>query len=152
MTPVREIRAQAVLFRGGALLCARHVKAGVDYRVLPGGHVEAGESVWEAVVRELAEEARVDVRAGRLWSVSEFAGPGRRVLDCAFRVTDWDGEPRLGTDPEAREGAASLRDLEWVSRDALAAGPFRPGVLRDRLLEVWDDPDAPAAWLGVERA
>ncbi|CAN5880302.1 hypothetical protein BH20GEM1_BH20GEM1_06380 [soil metagenome] len=47
------VRAQAALFSGCVLLCVRHRKAEREYLVLPGGHVDPGETLWEAAVREV---------------------------------------------------------------------------------------------------
>lgn len=68
----------AAVFRAGAfatitneqgeiLLCHRR---DLDLWNLPGGSVEAGESPWEAVVREIREETGVDADVVRLASVS----------------------------------------------------------------------------------
>lgn len=149
--PPPTVRAQGILFRDGRLLCARHAKSDAEYWVLPGGHLEAGETVWQALVREFAEEAGVSVREGRLWALSEFVAPGRHVLDCAFAVTAFDGEASLGSDPDAGDHSATLVDLAWVDRPAFEDATFRPGILARRLLDRWDDTDAPAVWLGVER-
>src|SRR5918996_4244655 len=51
-----RIRVSAVLqWRGRVLLC-RHEKPGKEYWLLPGGGVNAGESLVDALQRELAEE------------------------------------------------------------------------------------------------
>ena len=55
-----RIRVSAVLrWREGLLLC-RHEKPGKEYWLLPGGGVNSGESLVEALRRELYEEVGVD--------------------------------------------------------------------------------------------
>lgn len=146
------VRAQAALFAGGDLLCVRHRKGESEYLVLPGGHLERGESLWEAVVREVREETGLNVSAGRLWAVSEFQSRDRHVLDVTFFATTWSGRPRLGTDPEGAGHPATLVGVEWLSRDAFADAPFRPTLLARWLRAHWHGADVPASYLGVESA
>jgi 8-oxo-dGTP diphosphatase len=55
-----RIRVSAVLgWRDRILLC-RHEKPGKEYWLLPGGGVNSGESLVEALRRELAEEVGID--------------------------------------------------------------------------------------------
>ena len=55
-----RIRVSAVLgWRGQILLC-RHEKPGKEYWLLPGGGVQSGESLVDALHRELREELGLD--------------------------------------------------------------------------------------------
>ena len=46
------------------VLCSRHQKDSTDLFVLPKGHVELGESIEDAAVREVEEETGLAVRIG----------------------------------------------------------------------------------------
>ncbi len=146
-----EVRVQAACFSDGRLLCALHAKQGDEYWVLPGGHLDPGESLWDALAREMEEETGLAVENGRLWAVSEFRAPDRHVLDCTFLVSEFSGRPQLGTDPEAAGvHPASLTDIGWLDREAFVDASFRPTLLARHLRAHWDDPGAEASYLGVE--
>ncbi len=66
-----ELRAAAVLVEDGNILVQR--EAGGDEYALPGGHVKAGETLEDALKRELFEEAGLRIACRRLlWSEECF--------------------------------------------------------------------------------
>jgi len=72
--------------RGDAILLARQ-NYGRQYWSLPGGVMEAGESVEQAAIREVKEETGLDIQLGRL--VGVYSKPGENGLALTFegRVT-----------------------------------------------------------------
>ena len=95
------------------------------------GHVEAGESVLEAAVREAHEELGVHLAPTDLLPLTTLhrtGATGRTVderVDFFLACRRWEGEPRL------REAKAA--DLRWVSLDALDSLPG-PVVPHERLV------------------
>ena len=55
-----RIRVSALLRWKGRILLCRHEKPGKEYWLLPGGGVNSGESLVDALHRELAEEIGID--------------------------------------------------------------------------------------------
>jgi len=55
-----RIRVSAVLRREGRILLIRQEKPGREYWLLPGGGVNMGETLLQAVQRELSEECGID--------------------------------------------------------------------------------------------
>lgn len=80
----------------------------------PGGKLEAGETVAQALARELDEELGIEVGAAVPLVVVPWRYPEKSVRLHALRVTAWRGEPR------AREG----HPLRWVP-----VGDLDPGVM-----------------------
>ena len=67
-------------------------KVYAGYWEFPGGKLEAGESVREALVRELHEELGIRVTACSPWLTRQFTYPHATVRLHFWRVTAWDGE------------------------------------------------------------
>jgi 8-oxo-dGTP diphosphatase len=62
VTTEPRIRVSALLRWQGRILLIRHEKPGKEYWLLPGGGVNSGESLVDALRRELREELGIDDR------------------------------------------------------------------------------------------
>ena len=99
-----------------------HLRSGTGFRdgywAAAAGHLEPGESVLEAAVREVREELGVVVDAADLRPVTamhrgEPGGPAlEQRVDFFFEVARWQGTP------EIRESAKAA-ELGWYPLDAL---------------------------------
>jgi len=108
---------------GGLVLVRRAIDPGYGLWVVPGGFVDAGEPVQEAVVRETLEETRLQVRVKRLFNVYSYRD--HRTVVLAFLTEYLKGELAAGDETlEARVFA--LEEIPWEkiafqsTRDALA--------------------------------
>lgn len=90
-----DVAAAVILQPTGEFLFARRPegKAYAGYWEFPGGKVEPGERVEQALVREIREELGIDVVQAYPWVTHVFAYPHATVRLHFFRVTGWRGEP-----------------------------------------------------------
>lgn len=108
-----DIRARAIILHEGKLLIVKHTPK-VDFYVLPGGHVEAGESIPECVRREIIEELGVEPVVGRLLYVNQFTNAaGLPTIDLFFEVTN--GADFLDLTKHDRTHAFELSEIRWIS-------------------------------------
>ena len=101
----------------------------------PGGGVEFGEGLSEALVREVREETGVDVMVGPVRYALDFLRPPLHAV--SFYLSCWADRPalaaaRLGTDPELGDDQI-LRRLRLVPFDELNQITLYPEPFADRL-------------------
>jgi 8-oxo-dGTP diphosphatase len=118
--PVTQV-AVGVVFdgRGRFLLTSRPAgKAYAGYWEFPGGKVEAGETVAQALARELQEEIGLQVHSVQAWRTQRVDYP-HALVDLHFcRVYDWSGTPTM------HEG----QDFVWTQLP-VAVEPILPGTV-----------------------
>lgn len=101
--PIR-VRVGAIVVHAGFILLVNHRRLGRSYWVLPGGALEAGESLAAGAEREVREETGVEVHMDRLlYLVESFPSDGaRHNLDVVFHTHLRDAK------------AAHLSPAKWV--------------------------------------
>jgi len=91
-----RVKARALVWIDGRLILAEQRRRGQPELSLPGGRVNAGESVTEALRREVLEETGLVIEPVRLLYVSERVGPAAtQDLELIFLARSV-GVPRLG--------------------------------------------------------
>jgi len=90
----------------GRMLIARRLQGThlADYWELPGGKLEAGESPWQGLQRELREEIGIRANGGQPFMKVYHRYPERNILLDTWTVDDYQGEV------SSREG----QPLAWV--------------------------------------
>jgi 8-oxo-dGTP diphosphatase len=124
------VGAVAVL-DGDLLLVQRRNEPGAGEWSVPGGRVEPGETLAEAVVRELAEETGLEGVCGSLVGWVERIGPDHHFVILDFAVTLLgDDEPRPGDDALDARWVPLDEVADWLLVDGLAEFLHDHGILR----------------------
>ncbi|WP_412061399.1 NUDIX domain-containing protein [Rubrivirga sp. IMCC45206] len=136
-----RVRVGALVFDDAtaptAVLLAEHRGIWEDrpFWTPPGGGVEVGESLAEAVRREVKEETGLDVTVGPIRYVLDFIRPPLHAVSfylACHTAADLAGA-RLGSDPELADDDQLLRDLRLVPFDELDRLTLYPEPFAGRL-------------------
>jgi mutator protein MutT len=116
------VDAMLILVREGEVLLAQ--RQGTGYADgqwnVPSGHLEEGETIEQAVIREAREEIGITLTGGNLRFVHlcHFRNPeGQARIGVFFEAQTWNGEP---TNAEPHKCA----QIAWFPLDQLPAGTY----------------------------
>jgi ADP-ribose pyrophosphatase YjhB (NUDIX family) len=102
----------AIVTRDGSLLMVRRAKdPGRGLWSIPGGHVEPGEYLADALVREVREETALEVQVDDLVGILELPGDDHLIILDYHATVIGDGTPVAGDDVD---------DVRWVPFDEIA--------------------------------
>jgi ADP-ribose pyrophosphatase YjhB (NUDIX family) len=142
-----RIRVSAILRREGRVLLCRQEKGGATYWLLPGGGVERGETLADALQRELREEIglseniAVEGPVCVVDSIAPEGAPPKHVVHIVFAgdLGDRSLEAVVSRD-------AAVRGHRLFAPDELAGLPLHPPI--QRFLAAWR-PGDPTVYLGA---
>ncbi|OCG22215.1 8-oxo-dGTP diphosphatase [Gilliamella sp. wkB108] len=80
----------------------------------PGGKIEAGETPFQTLQREIAEEVDIHIHEAQFLKIVKHSYDDRDITIHAYLVEEWDGVPF------AKEGQPS----RWVDQEDLNADEF----------------------------
>lgn len=101
-----ELTVLCLLCDGDRILLQNRVKQDWQGYAMPGGHVEPGESIVDAVIREMREETGLTVLQPRLCGVKQFPIEDGRYLVFLFRANRYEGTLRSSAEGE----------MHWIAR------------------------------------
>jgi ADP-ribose pyrophosphatase YjhB (NUDIX family) len=144
--PEPRIRVSALLRWGGGILLCRHDKRGQDVWLLPGGGVHSGETLMDAISREIAEEVGIATPAleGPIAIVDSIA-PGRALTTKHVVHIIFAGEIE-GSLERVSSTDDAVRGHRLYELDELNGIVLHPPI--QRFLQRWQ-PGDPAAYLGA---
>ncbi len=112
-TEMTELTVLCLLHQNGQYLLQDRVKKDWQGFTLPGGHVEPGESIVDAVVREMKEETGLTIKNPRLCGVKHFPIEEGRYIVFLFEATEYEGE--LCSSEEGRMHWIPMEELDQVN-------------------------------------
>ena len=104
-----ELTMLCLIYQDQRILLQNRVKQDWAGYTLPGGHVEPGESIVDASIREMKEETGLTVSNVKLCGIKQFPDGENRYIVFLFKTDTFEGELR-----SSEEGK-----MEWVELDKL---------------------------------
>lgn len=125
MTNVTDVAVAVFITADGRFLLSSRPdgKPYAGYWEFPGGKIEAGESVRDALVRELEEELNVVIDECTPWFSFNMVYPHATVRLRTWRVTAWHGAEQRGM--HGMEGQSFC----WQDLNDISVSPTLPGCL-----------------------
>ena len=127
MTTRPELAVSAAIFRNNRVLLVQRAQAPAKALwTLPGGRVEIGETLVEAVTREVMEETGLTIRVGELAGYREsildhdVPNRGRHFVILPFAAEWISGDVKLNDE---------LGDHRWCEVEAAAGLPTTEGLI-----------------------
>jgi 8-oxo-dGTP diphosphatase len=132
MTPpaVPRVAVGAILFHADrVLLVERGAPPGVGLWTVPGGKLELGEALADAVVREVREETGLAIACGPLVEVVERFSDGAIHYVILDYLATLAAPPPAGAAPPEPVPGDDVRAARWVAWSELAALPLTAGLV-----------------------
>ena len=108
-----ELTVLCLIHKGDSYLLQDRIKKDWKGYTLPGGHIEPGESIVDAVIREMKVETGLTIKSPRLCGVKQFPIEGGRYIVFLFETEEFEGE--LADSDEGKMHWVKVSDLSNVN-------------------------------------
>ena len=131
---MNNIGVRAIIKTDNGLVMAEHnEKRNGKILIFPGGGMESGENIFQAIEREVKEETNLIVKPEKIIYIRETFYKGDSGIEFYVLCSFIGGNLSLGTDPELAEDQQVLQAVCKVSWDEIKDNKWYPEELHDRL-------------------
>jgi len=128
MHPFRIAAAGIVLHNNTILLVRYTAPNGTSYLVGPGGGVDSEEDVHQALIREVHEETRLEVKPIKLLFIEDLLSQKNRMLKLWFLCQYTGGTLTQQTDEANTEG---IVEVSWYNKEQLTNETVYPALIKE---------------------
>ena len=97
---------------------------------LPGGHLESGEDLYDAMIREAKEELGIEIEREDMQMVHIYHHFSKDVLKFVFKVTNYSGELK-NLEPE------KCKEIRWVDINNLPENTIKG--IKNEIINIYND-------------
>lgn len=131
-----KVRVSGLVLDHGRLLLVRQIHASREHWLLPGGAVERGETLADALEREISEECNLRVRVENgpvalVQTISPDGGRARHLIQLIFEaraVLPDKGLAAPASAPHLEPGDPAIKELRWFAAQAVEMLDIHPPI------------------------
>ncbi len=116
-----RLRVCGVLKYNDKVLLVNHSHLNIENQFwnFPGGGVEQGETIEDALIREFREETEIQIKIGNLLHLNEYIAGKLHAVELYFNVNASNLAAKLGQDPEFN----IIKGVSWFNKEELSKIP-----------------------------
>ena len=148
MERTHRISAGAIIIQDNKMLLVKYHEKGRTYLVCPGGGVNSEEGLPQAAIREVKEEAGLDVRVQKILFIEDLYGEHYRVTKVWFLCAV------TGGILERTQGAIDekIKDVKWYNRKELDDFTVYPPPIKETAWEEFVNSGWKVQYLDIRQA